>query len=92
MFGEQQFPEILQSSLATAWGKAKVGNPGRIHVAPAFRFHPHDAERSLRRTLGVRLLADAEFRNDSLVPFGIVLLQVVEQATPLADKHEQTPA
>src|SRR5580698_10052752 len=39
-----------------------------------------------------RLLADAEFRNDRLIPLGIVFLQVVEQATPLADQHEKAAA
>jgi hypothetical protein len=39
-----------------------------------------------------RLLADAEFPNDSLVALGIVSLEVVEQATPLADQHEQAAA
>ena len=41
---------------------------------------------------GRQLLADAEFRNDGLVALGIVFLQVVEQATPLADQHEQAAA
>ena len=46
-----------------------------------------------RETSGTRpLLADAEPGNDGLVPFRVVLLQIVEQATPLADKHEQTAA
>ena len=38
------------------------------------------------------LLADAELLNDAFITIGIVLLQVVEQATPLADEHEQTAA
>ena len=38
------------------------------------------------------LLADAEFRNDGFVALGIVFLEVVEQATPLADQHEKTAA
>jgi hypothetical protein len=38
------------------------------------------------------LLADAEFGNDGLVALGIVFLQVVEQATPLADQHEKAAA
>jgi len=37
---------------------------------------------------GALLLADAEFRDHGLVPLGIVFLEVVEQATPLADQHE----
>ena len=38
------------------------------------------------------LLADAEFGNDRLVALGIVFLEVVEQATPLADQHEKSAA
>ena len=38
------------------------------------------------------LLTDAEFSNDSFVALGIVSLEVVEQATPLADQHEQAAA
>src|SRR5260221_10571997 len=38
------------------------------------------------------LLADAEFANDCFVALGIVSLEVVEQATPLADQHEQAAA
>jgi len=33
------------------------------------------------------LLADAELGNDGFVALGIVFLEVVEQATPLADQH-----
>src|SRR6266852_1608662 len=43
-------------------------------------------------TPGKLLLADAEFRNDGLVALGIVFLEVVEQATPLADQHEKAAA
>src|SRR5246127_1084415 len=40
----------------------------------------------------VSLPADAEFGNDGLVALGIVFLEVVEQATALADQHEKTTA
>src|ERR1051326_8720604 len=40
----------------------------------------------------VSLLADAEFGNDALVALGIVFLEVVEQATALADQHEKPAA
>jgi hypothetical protein len=44
-------------------------------------------------TLGSRcLLADAELGNNGLVALGIVFLEVVEQATALADKHEKAAA
>ena len=46
----------------------------------------------LTTTPGSKLLADTEFRNDRLISLGIVFLQVVEQATPLADQHEQAAA
>jgi hypothetical protein len=36
------------------------------------------------------LLADTHLQNYSLVSLGIVLLQIVEQATTLADHHEKT--
>jgi len=39
-----------------------------------------------------QLLADAEFSNDGLVALGIVFLQVIEQASPLADQHEKAAA
>src|ERR1700752_3270284 len=38
------------------------------------------------------LLADAELPDDSLIPLGIVFLEVVQQATPLADQHEKSAA
>ena len=39
-----------------------------------------------------KLLAETEFRDDRLIAGGIVGLQIVEQATPLADQHEKTAA
>ena len=47
---------------------------------------------STLETLPPDLLADAEFGNDGLVALGIVFLEVVEQATPLADQHEKAAA
>src|SRR6478736_5059575 len=47
---------------------------------------------SERRDPGAPLLADAEFRDDGLVALGIVFLEVVEQATALADQHEKSAA
>jgi hypothetical protein len=41
---------------------------------------------------GQQLLADTEFRNHGFIPLGIVFLEVVEQATPLADQHEKAAA
>ena len=37
-----------------------------------------------------KLLADAKFLDNALVAFGIVLFQIIQQATTLADHHEQT--
>jgi hypothetical protein len=62
---------------------------------PAFAPGASFLARSLREKWGFsgsKLLADTEFRNDRLIPLGIVFLQVVEQATPLADQHEQAAA
>src|SRR6202158_525596 len=39
---------------------------------------------------GGRLLADTHLQNDSLVPLGIVLLQIVEQAATPAHHHQKT--
>jgi len=41
---------------------------------------------------GKELLADAELANDGLIALGIVFLQVIQQATPLADQHEKAAA
>ena len=38
-----------------------------------------------------RLLTDSKFLDDVFVSISIVRLQIVQQATPLADHHEQTP-
>jgi hypothetical protein len=38
------------------------------------------------------LLADSELGNDRFIALGIVFLEVVEQATPLADQHEKSAA
>ena len=39
-----------------------------------------------------QLLADAELRDDGFIPFRVVLLQIVQQATSLADQHEKSAA
>jgi hypothetical protein len=38
------------------------------------------------------LFADAELRNNGLIPFRVVLLQVIEQATAPAHHHEKSAA
>jgi hypothetical protein len=40
----------------------------------------------------VRLLAEAEFMNDGFIALGIVFLQIIQQATPLADQHKKAAA
>ncbi len=37
-----------------------------------------------------RLLTDSKFLDDVFISISIVRLQIVQQATPLADHHEQT--
>jgi hypothetical protein len=59
-------------------------------------------ERTMQRLSGRRirphtgpfalLLADAELGNNGLVPFRVVLLQVIEQATTPAHHHEKSAA
>src|SRR5262249_45543284 len=39
-----------------------------------------------------QLFAETEFLNNGLIAVGIVCLEVVQQATPLADQHEKTAA
>jgi hypothetical protein len=39
-----------------------------------------------------KLLPNSQFPNDRLIALGIVSLEIVEQATPLADQHEQAAA
>ena len=43
-------------------------------------------------TPGKGLLADAELTKDGLIALGIVFLQVIQQATALADQHEKAAA
>jgi hypothetical protein len=38
------------------------------------------------------LFADAELADHGFIAFGIVSLEVIQQATPLADQHEQAAA
>jgi len=39
---------------------------------------------------GGGLLADTHLQNHSLVTLGVILLQIIKQATTLADHHEKT--
>ena len=53
-----------------------------------FDFHSPKSGESQASTL----LADAELGDHTLVALGIVFLEIVEQATPLADQHEKSAA
>lgn len=48
--------------------------------------------RTLSETRYRELLADAQLLDDGLVTLGVVLLQIVQQATSLANHHEKTAA
>lgn len=52
----------------------------------------HTTAHELKPKRNSLLLAEAESLNDRFVALGIVLFEVVEQATPLADQHEKTAA
>jgi hypothetical protein len=53
---------------------------------------PLEAANFLQHTLNEKLLAQPKFLNDGLVAFGIVCLEVIQQAASLADQHEKTAA
>ena len=89
--GSSTFRKSFNQAGPPPRGPSEGQDLGRIHVAQLSDSIAQHADRSQRRR-GTPLLADAELGDDSLIPFGIVLLQVVKQATPLADEHEQTPA
>ena len=48
--------------------------------------------RSKPESGSAKLLADAQLRDDGLVALGVVLLQIVQQATSLANHHKKTAA
>jgi hypothetical protein len=77
------FPEMAEGKVSR-FQRFKVSKVSRCYFETLKPCHPE--------TLPLRLLADAEFRDDRLIPLGIVFLQVVEQATPLADQHEKAAA
>ena len=53
---------------------------------------PLEAAKFLQHTLNQKLLAQPKLLNDGLVAFGIVCLEVIQQAASLADQHEKTAA
>ena len=78
MTGNRTFQRFLEIVPRPRGGRTKASGPDTLPRPRSFSTQA--------------LLADAEFLDDALVTLGIVLLQVVEQATALADKHEQAPA
>ena len=78
MAGDQGFRvSRLQSFKAQRGGDETVGRRNR-KTTLAYKFP--------------RLLADAELADHGFVALGIVFLEVVEQATTLADQHEKSAA
>jgi hypothetical protein len=67
----------------------ETGIPRQYHHAH-FTSVPKAWNRLFKRKS--HLLAEAESLNHGFVALGIVLFEVVEQATPLADQHEKTAA
>jgi len=53
---------------------------------------PLEAANFFQHTLNGKLLAQPKLLNDGLVAFGIVCLEVIQQAASLADQHEKTAA
>ena len=53
---------------------------------------PLEAANFSQHTLNGKLLAQPKLLNDGLVAFGIVCLEVIQQAASLADQHEKTAA
>jgi hypothetical protein len=69
-----------------------AGMPIRGPHAWVPHFSPVLREVGILTPQAKQLLADAEFRDNRLITLGIVFLEVVEQATPLADQHEKAAA
>jgi len=64
----------------------------RMGHAETMMLKPWEACPSSKEGPQARLLADAELADHGLVALGIVFLEVVEQATALADQHEKSAA
>jgi hypothetical protein len=67
--------------------------PHQTAAVPGTAEQFHWCKNWAAKKIGQRqLVAETEFLDHSLVATGIVSLEVVEQATPLADQHEKTAA
>jgi hypothetical protein len=74
-----------EAEMRTLWSSSMAG---RLPTEDSSLRNVRAASHRRRGRPGALLLADAELRDHGLVPLGIVFLEVVEQATPLADQHE----
>ena len=69
--------------------RSKEDHEGGCFIASHFSQKTRETGHPVPSThISQGLLADAELPNDCLIALGIVSLEVVEQATPLADQHE----
>src|SRR6266568_2804125 len=73
---------MANAGAATGWEYAG----GLFSRSDASGIH---AETCHRQVSGGGLLADTHLQNYSLVPLGVVLLQIVEQAATLANHHQK---
>ena len=90
-------PELLRrrAPLSQASQPKPTGRPKRCcQPKPTGRGQTHVYERNSIeiKNRSRKLLADAKLRDDGLVALGVVLLQIVQQTTSLADHHKKTAA
>jgi hypothetical protein len=64
--------------------RAKNTFPGNVDKPAHYGAMPKPNQLALKL---VRLLTQAEFMNDGFIALGIVFLQIIQQATSLADQH-----
>ena len=83
-------PHVKMAQCPTGFERKAVFSEICRGLARNLSQKPRTAERL--RPPAQELLADAEFPNDSFIALGIVSLEVIEQATPLADQHKQAAA
>src|ERR1039458_7047155 len=85
--GPNYFPEIRLSRITLPNTHGEL-----TQCCTGFERKAVCSEINWKSRVSAGLLADAEFPNDRLIALGIVSLEVVEQATPLADQHKQAAA
>jgi hypothetical protein len=69
--------------------RAKNTFPGNVGEPAHYGAMPKPNQLALKL---VRLLTQAEFMNDGFIALGIVFLQIIQQATTLADQHKKAAA